>query len=236
MSSDSYSLNQFQIVAFDADDTLWHNETLFNLTHDRFKKLLNGYLTEENVDLKLYETEIKNLHLFGYGIKGFTLSMIETAIEVSNGQVTADQIQSILNFGKSMIGSPIELLPGVAETLKTVRKHVPIMVITKGDLFDQESKLARSGLADIFDFVEIVSEKNKETYDRILKKHVIDPHRFLMIGNSVASDILPVLESGGKAIHIPYHITWQHEVPKTESQAQFPVLKSMTELLPFINR
>lgn len=236
MSPDSFLLNHFQVIAFDADDTLWHNETLFSLTHDRFKKLLNGFLTEENIDQKLYETEIKNLALFGYGIKGFTLSMIETAIEISNGQVTAEQIQTILNLGKSMIGSPIELLPGVSETLKTLKKQIPVMVITKGDLFDQESKLARSGIADLFDHVEIVSEKNIETYDRILKKHGIDPTRFLMIGNSVSSDILPVLEIGGKAIHIPYHITWQHEIPKTAADATFTVLSSMNELIPFLKK
>ncbi|EWY42650.1 HAD hydrolase [Skermanella stibiiresistens SB22] len=197
-------------MGFDGDDTLWHNESIFSMTQERFRTILGGIDAAE-VDRRLLEAERRNLGLFGYGIKGFVLSMIETAIEVTGGEVDARDIQTLIDCGKSMLAHPVELLDGVAETVEYLANSHRLVLITKGDLFDQESKIARSGLADLFDRIEIVSEKDPETYRRVLARHDIEPERFLMVGNSVRSDILPVLEIGGQAVHVPYHITWAHE-------------------------
>ncbi|UEM03177.1 HAD family hydrolase [Skermanella rosea] len=197
-------------IGFDGDDTLWHNESIFSMTQERFRAIL-GEVDAAEVDRRLLETERRNLGLFGYGIKGFVLSMIETAIEVTDGRVAARDIQILIEAGKSMLAHPVDLLDGVAETVGYLSHSHRLVLITKGDLFDQESKIARSGLAELFDRIEIVSEKDPETYRRILARHDIPPERFLMVGNSVRSDILPVLEVGGQAVHVPYHITWAHE-------------------------
>jgi len=199
------------VVAFDGDDTLWHNEGLFSVTQERFRELLTPYTEPTVVDERLFETEMRNLRLFGYGIKGFTLSMIETAIEVSEGKVTAEEVQRIIDAGKSMIGHPVELLEGAQEAVEAVARSHRVMLITKGDLFDQESKLARSGLGDLFWKIEIVSEKDERTYRRVLDFHGLSAEAFLMVGNSLRSDVLPVLAIGGRAVHVPYHITWAHE-------------------------
>lgn len=199
------------VIAFDADDTLWHNESLYNMTQSRFAELLAPYHPPEEVEQRLYETEMRNLNFYGYGVKSFTLSMIETAIELSEGRVCGKEIQEIINFARWMLNKPIELLDGVEQTVIDLSKKYTLMIITKGDLFDQESKVARSGLADYFTYVEIVSEKTPEAYRILMEKHNIAPERFLMAGNSVPSDVLPIVEIGGQAVHIPYHITWQHE-------------------------
>ncbi|QQP89196.1 HAD hydrolase-like protein [Skermanella sp. TT6] len=197
-------------IGFDGDDTLWHNESIFSMTQERFRAILGGIDADE-IDRRLLETERRNLGLFGYGIKGFVLSMIETAIEVTDGRVEARDIQTLIEAGKSMLAHPVDLLDGVAETVEYLSHSHRLVLVTKGDLFDQESKIARSGLAELFDRIEIVSEKDPETYRRILARHGIAPDRFLMVGNSVRSDVLPVLEIGGRAVHVPYHITWAHE-------------------------
>lgn len=199
-------------IAFDADDTLWAHENIFVDAKARCLKLLAPYL-EPGMDLEeeLYRFERKNLKIFGYGVKGFTLSMIETAIEISNGKISGGEIQGIIDLSKDMLAHPIHLLPYVREAVEALQQEYTLLVITKGDLFDQENKIARSGLADEFGIVEIVSEKDEATYQALLDRHAIDPARFLMIGNSLRSDVLPVVGIGGRAIHLPFEFTWHHE-------------------------
>ena len=201
----------FDTIGFDGDDTLWHNESLFSMTQDRFRALLAHAADPTDLDRRLLEAERANLRVYGYGIKGFVLSMIETAIAVTDGNVAARDLQSLIDFGKAMLDHPVELLPGVAEVVEALASRYRLVLITKGDLFDQESKIARSGLSELFHAVEIVSEKDPATYRRVMDRHGIDPARFLMVGNSVRSDILPVLETGAHPVHIPYAITWAHE-------------------------
>ena len=195
-------------IAFDADDTLWHNERIFLSTREKYKSLLAKYHDIEWIDQRLDETESRNIEHFGYGIKGFTLSMIETACELSEGRINGLETLQIINFAREMLASPIEILAGARETIHALSKQYRLILITKGDLFDQESKLARSGLGDYFKAVEIVSEKKAAIYEAILSKHNIDPVEFIMIGNSIRSDVLPVLEIGSRAIHIPYETEW----------------------------
>ena len=196
-------------IAFDADDTLWHNEPLFNLTQAKVADMLGDWVSEEKLGTLINTIERRNLKLFGYGAKGFTLSLIETALEVSENRIPTSVVGEILDAGKAMMEHPVELLPGVEETLKAMSAEHPLMIVTKGDLFDQESKIARSGLADYFSAVEIVSEKDPETYRDLLRRHDIDAERFIMVGNSVKSDILPVVAVGGNAVHIPYESQWE---------------------------
>lgn len=200
------------IIAFDADDTLWHTESLYTMTQERFARLLSAYRDSESIHQDLHETEKRNLKLFGYGIKGFTLSMIETAIEITDGQICGEDIQTILDYSKEMLQAPVKPLDHVKEVLEELANSYPLLLISKGDLFDQETKLARSGLADYFQTVEIVSEKTPATYENVLLKNDIRVDQFLMVGNSMRSDILPVLALGGQAVYIPYHTTWAHEV------------------------
>lgn len=211
----------FKIIAFDADDTLWHNETLFASTQESFYRLLEPYHDRAWVEKRLYKTETKNLDLFGYGIKAFILSMIETAIELSEGRITGTEIAQLIEHGKTMLRAPVEPLPHVTETLKQLADHYTLLVITKGDLLDQEAKFARSGLDPYFQKLHVVSNKEREVYQTILDHHGVTPQQFLMVGNSLKSDILPVTELGARAVHIPYHITWQHEYvdEKTENRA-----------------
>ena len=200
----------FEVIAFDADDTLWHNEFIFTMTQIKFREMLSSH-GPEVVDQTLFSTQIKNLQHFGYGIKGFILSMIETAIELTEGSVSGHEIQQILDFGQEMLAAPIDLLPQVHEIVQELSTKYSLMLITKGDLIDQEAKIARSGLAEYFSAVEIVSDKTSETYSKILTNHKIDASRFIMIGNSMRSDIVPVVQIGGHAVHIPYLSTWEHE-------------------------
>ncbi len=225
-------------IAFDADDTLWHNMPLFTLTHEKFRRLLTAHSDEEDIPRRLMETEIRNLQHYGYGIKGFTLSMIETALELTEGRVTGPQISAILDFGKQMLASPNELLPQVRDTVTELAARYPLMLLTKGDLFDQEAKLARSGLGDLFHHVEIVSEKDPPTYARILARCGLAPPEFVMVGNSVKSDILPILDIGARAVFVPYHPTWVHEealVPPT-SPDRYAELPHLGELPALIDR
>ncbi len=198
-------------IAFDADDTLWVNEPIFQQTQEKLKALLAPYVNPAELDERLYETERKNLHLFGYGVKGFTLSMIETAVQLSGGLVDGRTIHQIIGMGKEMLEHPIELLDGVQETIEALAPFYELMIITKGDLFDQESKIARSGLAERFHRIEILSEKDEDTYQRVFRRNGLKMEQVLMVGNSLKSDILPVCRLGGKAVYIPYHTTWVHE-------------------------
>jgi putative hydrolase of the HAD superfamily len=209
-----------EVIAFDADDTLWHSESLYVMTQDRFKQILAPYELNGDIDEHLYETEMRNLNTFGYGAKGFTLSMIETAIELTNGRIRGKDIQEIINAVREMISRDISLLDGVAETIPLLAQERTLMMITKGDLLDQESKIARSGLDEYFRYIEIVSTKNKEIYQKLLDKNGIDVNRFLMVGNSMPSDILPVLALGAPGVHIPYRYTWSHEHVDLEEEPQ----------------
>ncbi len=203
---------RFDLIAFDADDTLWHNEILYEEAQDKLRELLSGYAAEETVDQRLYQTEMSNLKHYGYGIKSFTLSMIETAVELTKGRIEGTEVLQIIGFAKEMLTSQTRLLDHAEETVRELARSYELMVITKGDLLDQQSKLSRSGIGDYFRYVEVVSQKTQGTYKALLAKYRIEPQRFLMVGNSLKSDILPVLALGGQAVYVPYHVTWAHEV------------------------
>jgi len=206
-----------RVLGFDGDDTLWHSETRFHVTQGEFRELLRRHVPDADIDARLAGTEMKNLSIYGYGVKSFTLSMLETAMELTERRIPAADLDVILAWGKRMLMEPTELLDGVEATLRSLSGRHDLVLITKGDLFDQESKLARSGLGDLFLGVEIVSEKNKETYTGIFQRRAIKPEEFVMVGNSLRSDIVPVVELGGRAVHIPYEVTWAHEeVPEDE--------------------
>jgi len=216
------NLKNITHIAFDADDTLWGHEHVFVDAKARCLKLLKPYM-KPGMDLEqeLYAFERKNLKIFGYGVKGFTLSMIETAVELSGGKISGTEIQQIIDLGKEMLAHDIELLPGVSEAIAAFKPNFKLMLITKGDLFAQEGKIARSGLAREFDVIEIVSEKNPETYRAILDRHGIAPAGFLMLGNSLRSDVLPVVEIGGRAVHLPHEYTWHHEAVTEENDTTY---------------
>lgn len=214
-------------LALDADDTLWMNEPIFTQTQDACREIIGKYIDDpQEMDRKLYEYEKKNLRLFGYGIKGFLLSMIETVVELSEGKVVGTDIQKIIDLGKEMLDHPVHLLETVEKSVPRLSEEFVLMVITKGDLFDQENKLARSGIADYFQIVEVVSEKDEATYRNLLQRHNILAEEFLMVGNSLKSDVLPVLQAGGHAVHIPYHTTWEMEKISQHKLADY----SYTEL------
>lgn len=217
-------------LAFDADDTLWHNETHYAETQEAFRALLRPFHDDAWIDARLHDTEMRNLHHYGYGIKAFTLSMIETALELTEDRLDGTGIRQVVCMGKAMLEMPVEPLPHVAEVLQALAGAFDLMVITKGDLFDQETKLAKSGLGGYFSKVEIVSEKDEATYADILQRHGIPPSAFTMVGNSVKSDVLPVLSLGARAIHIPYHTTWAHELVATPAETTFPALASIRDL------
>ena len=224
------------VVGLDGDDTLWHNETRFNITQGEFRELLHRHVPDADVDKHLFQTEMRNLGIYGYGIKSFTLSMIETAIQLTEGRIPATDLDVILGWGRRMLMQPTELLEGVEPALHELTQRYDLLLITKGDLFDQESKLSRSGLADLFLGVEIVSEKNVNSYKGILKRRGIKTDEFVMVGNSLRSDILPVLELGARAVHIPYHVTWHHEQVPEESlpRSGWYRLEKIAELSPLL--
>ena len=223
------------VVALDGDDTLWHSENKFVMTQDRFKALLAGHADPDELDARLMAHERENLQVFGYGVKGFTLSMIETAIEVTEGRIDTGVIQDIITGAKEMLQHPVELLDGVAETVAALVKDFRVMIITKGDLFHQESKVARSGLAEDMWQVEIVAEKDEPTYQRIFDRYGIDPATFVMVGNSVKSDILPVLALGARAVHIEYELTWEMELADADKShvgyAELDTIRNLPALL-----
>ena len=223
-------------VGLDADDTLWHNETIFRLTHDRFVALLADHADRETLESRLAETEKRNLRLYGYGVKGFTLSMIETAMELTGGEAPAPVVREILAAGREMLAHPVETLPGVDEALAALSERYRLVLITKGDLLDQERKLAASGLGDLFAAVEIVSEKDRGTYDRVFARHGTGADEAVMAGNSMKSDVLPALEAGAYAVHIPYVITWAHELADApEGHARFGALENIADLPQWIS-
>ncbi len=205
------------VIAFDADDTLWYTESLYVMTQERFKKLLSPYAVDGDIDARLYETEMRNLKTFGYGAKGFTLSMIETAIELTGGRVRGQDIQQIIDAVREMMKKEIRLLDHIAEVVPLLAEEYELMIITKGDQLEQESKIARSGLAGYFRHIEIVSHKDEAVYRHLLEKDGVDIDRFLMVGNSMPSDILPILALGAPAVHIPHAHTWAHEQVELDS-------------------
>jgi putative hydrolase of the HAD superfamily len=222
-----------KVIGFDADDTLWVNETYFREAEEEVGRLLSHYETHNKIDQELFRMEIKNLPTYGYGVKGFVLSMIELAVELSNGSVSNDVISKMLTIGKDMINKPIELLNGVEDVLKTLSQDYKLIVATKGDLLDQERKLEKSGLINYFHHIEVLSEKQELNYSKLLKHLDINPSEFLMIGNSLKSDILPLVNIGAKAIHVPFHTTWQHEkVSKKETNGvEYKTVENLTEIL-----
>ncbi len=198
-------------LGLDGDDTLWQNETRFQLTQTALRDLLRRHVPDADVDAHLAEVEMRNLRLYGYGVKAFTLSMIETAIQVTDRRIPAADLEVILGWGQKMLGAPTELLDGVEAALKELSRRYELLLITMGDLFDQESKLARSGVADMFKGVEVLSEKNVDAYRAVLRRRQIEPSQFVMVGNSLRSDIAPVIALGARGVHIPYPLTWHHE-------------------------
>ena len=224
-----------KVIAFDADDTLWVNETYFREAEHKFAKLLSADETENKIDQELFKMEMKNLSIYGYGIKGFVLSMVESAIELSNGKISNKVLSEILEIGKEMISMPVELLDGIEEVLEVLSKKYRLLVLTKGDLLDQERKLEKSGLTKYFHHVEVMSDKKEKNYSDLLEHLEIDVNEFLMIGNSLRSDVLPIINIGGKAIHVPFHTTWQHEeVSPNEESDEYDVVKSITEVLNYL--
>ena len=222
-----------EVIALDGDDTLWHSENLFVDTQDRFRELVRPHvdLDDRALDERLLEVERRNLPLFGYGVKAFTLSLIETAIELTDGRIPGRDLHAVLELGKALMDHPVELLDGVREAVNALTDSYRVMVITKGDLLHQETKVARSDLAELFWRVEIVSEKDEATYQRILDRHGIDPATFVMVGNSVRSDVLPVLAIGGRAVHVPYPVIWELDQADTDPERpHVPMLESLADL------
>jgi putative hydrolase of the HAD superfamily len=224
-----------KVIAFDADDTLWVNEPYFQETEQKFCALLEDYLPHHSVQQELFKVEMQNLPLYGYGIKGFMLSMVEAAMIVSNKTVPIAVIEKAIEYGKELLAKPIELLDGIEEVLKKLKPDYRLVVATKGDLLDQERKLKKSGLEHYFHHIEIMSDKKEKDYLKLIKHLDIQPAEFLMIGNSLKSDILPVLEIGGHAIHVPYHTTWAHEkIEGTIEHPNFNQVESIHEVLSLI--
>ena len=226
-----------KVIGFDADDTLWVNETYFRDAELEFAKLLAAYETANTIDQELFKMEMKNLPLYGYGVKGFVLSMVEMALELSNYNVSNKTIDDILKIGKDMINKPVELLEGVEEVLKKLSLNYKLILVTKGDLLYQERKLEKSVLLDYFHHIEVLSDKQEANYSKLLNHLDIKPSEFLMIGNSLKSDILPLVNIKAKAIHIPFHTTWLHEqVNENESQNKdYKTVNSLLDVLQFLN-
>lgn len=226
---------KLRTIAFDADDTLWHTERLFQMTQHHFKMLLRDHADPDHLDQRIIAAERRNITHFGYGVKSFTLSLIETAIEVTGGKVDAATIQQIVDAGRDMLAQPIEVLPGVVETLEALKGHFRLGVITKGDLFDQERKVAQSGLGDLFTFVEVVSEKDVATYSRILGDMEGGASQAMMVGNSLKSDVIPALEAGAWGVHVPYEHLWELERAEApRGNPRFRSIESLPGLAPLL--
>jgi|TARA_B110000971_G_C19865466_1_gene433636 putative hydrolase of the HAD superfamily len=225
-----------KVIAFDADDTLWSNETYFREAEEAFAALLSQYETKSEIDKVLFKTEIKNLAIYGYGIKGFVLSMIECALVLSNHKLPQETIQKILDIGKEMLEKPIELLDGVEEVLQYLQGKYRLIVATKGDLLDQERKLEKSNLLKYFHHVEVMSDKKEKDYLKLVKHLDIMPAEFLMIGNSLKSDVLPLLNISASAVHVPFHTTWVHEEIPLEApqKIDYITLVNIKELITLI--
>lgn len=227
--------NTIKVIGFDADDTLWINEPFYQEVEKEFCRILQPYLSEAETSKELFKTEIQNLEFYGYGAKGFMLSMLETAIRITDGKISAAELNRIIEIGKSLLTMPIQLLDGVEPVLEKLQEKYKLILVTKGDLLDQEQKLRRSGLIGYFHHIEIMSEKHEDNYRKLLSHLEIEPVEFLMVGNSVRSDILPVLNIGAQAIHIPFDVMWQHEKnhESTENQ-EFPEVSKISEILTLL--
>jgi len=224
------------VVGFDADDTLWHSESHFAVTEQKFRSLVEPWVPADTVAEALLKQERSNLELFGYGVKGFTLSMIETAVELTEGSIPAASIREIIGWGKELMTHPVELLDSAKETIETLADVYRLVLITKGDLFHQESKVAESGLADYFERVEILSEKSPGSYSQVLERLGANPERFVMVGNSLRSDVLPVVQLGAHAIHVPYGITWGHEdVDVSNHEIVWDQIEHLGQLPPLLD-
>ena len=233
-----YRMTCLDMIAFDADDTLWHTEHLYAEAQATFQQLLAHYHAPEWIAARLYDREVGNLQHFGYGIKSYILSMIEAAIELSDGRMTGRDIQTIIDIGHHMLSADVQLLDHTSEVVRRLAMTYPLMLITKGDLYEQEGKVARSGLASFFKYIEIVTDKTDDSYQAILSKHALSPVSFLMVGNSLRSDIWPVLNLGGYAAYVPYHTTWAHEVvdEPLADQPRFYRLEHLGQLPELIER
>ena len=215
-------------VGLDADDTLWHNETIFRLTHERFAELLADRADPVELETRLAAVEKRNLSLYGYGVKGFTLSLIETAMELCDGEAPAHVVRECLAAGREMLAHPVETLPGVDEALAALAETYRLVLVTKGDLFHQERKLAASGLGELFAAVEIVSEKDADTYRRVFDRHGTGAAEAAMVGNSMRSDVIPAIEAGGWGIYVPYHLVWAHEAADAPEHPRYVELASIS--------
>jgi len=232
----STDYKHIKVIGFDADDTLWVNETYFRDAEAEFCKLLSQFETPNKIDQELFKMEIKNLPTYGYGVKGFVLSMIEVALELSNNTISNQTISKLLEIGKNMINKEVELLDDVEEVLEQLSDKYRLIVATKGDLLDQERKLEKSGLLDYFHHIEVLSDKKEANYSKLLNHLDIKPSEFLMIGNSLKSDILPLINIKSNAVHIPFHTTWQHEEVKVNTNdIKYKTLKSVSELPQLLN-
>ena len=228
-------MKNIKVIAFDADDTLWVNEPYFRETEEAFSKLLKDYLPEEDVNTILFSFEMKNLELYGYGIKGFVLSMIEAILKITEGKGDLELVSKVISFGKEMLNKPVELLEGVGEVLKSLNGDYRIVLATKGDLLDQERKLIKSGLEKHFHHIEVMSDKKPSDYQKLLNHLDCAPENFLIVGNSVKSDVLPVLEIGGYAVHVPFHTTWIHEeVNSSLTDFDYLEVENISEISKFL--
>lgn len=228
-------LMTLKVIAFDADDTLWHNERYFQEAENKFKELLENYLPQHTVGRELLRTEIDNLPWYGYGIKAFILSMIETAIRITNGHLNATDVETIIGFGHELLNKPVEKFEGVEEVLDELKPKYRLVLATKGDLLDQERKLRKSALESYFHHIEIMSEKKTSDFQKLIGHLDVKPEDFIMIGNSLKSDIIPVLELGGSAFHIPYHVTWEHEkITHSIENDRFQQVKKIQDLLEYL--
>lgn len=229
-------MKKFKVIAFDADDTLWINEPYFEETEKKFCGLMEDFLSHQGISAELFAIEIQNLSLYGYGIKGYILSMIEAGIKISNGTLSTKAIEKILDYGKELLEKLVILIDGIEATLAHLSKHHKLVVATKGDLLDQHRKLHLSGLGKYFHHIEVMMEKKEPDYQKLLQRLEIDAEDFLMIGNSLKSDVLPVLNLGGTAIHIPFHTTWAHErIDHTIVHEQFFTFEHASEIMSWID-
>ena len=222
--------SKIRVVGFDADDTLWANEMIFRDAEEEIAGLLSEFEVAHVVQKQMFGVEMANLERYGYGIKGFTLSMVELALEVSAGRVPAATVGAILDIGKRMLTAPVEVLDGVRDTLAALQPRYRLVVVTKGDLLDQERKLERSGLMPHFHHTEVVSNKRPGDYARALRRMDIAPEEFVMVGNSLKSDVLPLLDIGAQAVHVPYHVTWAHEEATPAPDARYLELSHIGQL------
>ena len=225
-----------KVLAFDADDTLWENEPFFREVEEKFEELMENFHPRHTTARELLRTEIENIELYGYGIKAFILSMIETAMRISDKTISVSAIEKIIELGRQMLAKPVVLLAGVESVLQNFQGHVRLVMATKGDLLDQERKLRKSGLEKYFHHIEIMSEKKEPDYEKLIRHLDIKPEEFVMIGNSIKSDVLPVINLGGHGIHVPFHTTWAHETVEAEiTHPNFHQVKSISEIVALMN-